>query len=958
MRQGNGSDFLGKNDPRSASIGIIYVGPTDTKNSVLDAIATQEKFQRKEIAIVLPVPNKAFQRPIDFDDLKKVHSKLQAHVVFIVPSGPGPAEFARQRRFTVYSSLESYALALRKDQNLGSSKVEKKGGGFFSLGKPKSPISDDTTIVMKLPTIEQTLTQDANIGKQYGNYRLISVIGGGYLGIVYLGEHIRSHEKAAIKLFHSWNTEEIFKYIHMIANLKHPNIVPILETGIQDALPYFVMEYLPNGTLRQRHPQGTIVSLPTVVSYVKQLASALQYAHNNSILHENIKPKEIFVTSTNTISLNGFDNIVEKLETRDLATPFDYFTYKSPEQLQADILETSASDLYLLAVIVYEWLTGSLPFKGDMGQLITQHLHTPPPPLRSKVPSIPQAVEDVVLKALAKNPRDRFESVMAFAEALERASQPPKPKFHPKDLLGQQFGNYRLVTLLGIGSFADVYVAEHITLGSKAAIKVFREQMDVDQFRSAVRRLARLQHPNIVRVLDSGIQNERAFLVLDYVANGSLYQYHTQTGQSRLALPTVIHYVKQLATGLQEIHDYNIVPTVISPTDMLLGDNAEVLFDSINTLFISQEHNPPISKYMAPEQLRATLLPASNQYVLAFVAYEWLSGRQMTKSEALANTPLAPLHTLVPDIPQEVSAVIMKALARDPKDRYPTIEDFANALEDAIQPKESTKTRVGQQFGKYRLMKLLGRGGFADVYQGRHSEMNTFAAIKVLHTLMHDQDGQRFLAEARTIASLRHPNIIRVLDFGIEDETPYLVMDQANGTLRDHHPNGSVLPARTILPYIKQVAAALQYAHDQRRIHRDIKPENMLIGVRNDILLSDFGLATTLNTATYQQTKSIAGTATYTAPEQFRGRAGFASDQYALAIVIYEWLCGSPPFTEGDFMQLGFQHGYEPVPPLREKVPSLSPDVERVVMIALAKDPKQRFASIQAFANAFEQACL
>ena len=141
MRQGNGTDLLG-NDPRSASVGIIYVSPTDDRKSVLAALITQEKFQRKQVAIVLPPgQNKAFQRPVDFDDLKNVRRKLQTEIVFIAPSGPGPAEFARQRRFHVYSSLESYAKALREDQSLGSNANGEKKGGIFGLGKPKSPVS-------------------------------------------------------------------------------------------------------------------------------------------------------------------------------------------------------------------------------------------------------------------------------------------------------------------------------------------------------------------------------------------------------------------------------------------------------------------------------------------------------------------------------------------------------------------------------------------------------------------------------------------------------------------------------------------------------------------------------------------------------------------------------------------------------------------------------------------------
>src|SRR5213080_635242 len=153
--------------------------------------------------------------------------------------------------------------------------------------------------------------------------------------------------------------------------------------------------------------------------------------------------------------------------------------------------------------------------------------------------------------------------------------------------------------------------------------------------------------------------------------------------------------------------------------------------------------------------------------------------------------------------------------------------------------------RVGQQLGNYRLSRLIGHGGFAEVYLGEHIHLNTQAAIKVLQIRLTGSNLEQFRNEARTIASLVHPNIVRVLDFGLEDNIPFLVMDYApNGTLRQRHPKGSVLPLATVVDYVRQVADALQYAHNIKVIHRDIKPENMLLGRNNEVLLSDFGIAT------------------------------------------------------------------------------------------------------------------
>lgn len=263
---------------------------------------------------------------------------------------------------------------------------------------------------------------------------------------------------------------------------------------------------------------------------------------------------------------------------------------------------------------------------------------------------------------------------------------------------------------------------------------------------------------------------------------------------------------------------------------------------------------------------------------------------------------------------------------------------------------------VGQQLGNYRLIRLLGEGGFAEVYLGEHIHLGIHAAIKVLQTQLISNDVDKFRIEARTVARLIHPHIVRVLDFGVEGKTPFLVMDYApHGTLRQRHPHSTRLPLDTIVSYVKQVADALQYAHNQRLVHRDIKPENMLIGLSNEVLLSDFGIAIIAQSSRYS-TRDMAGTIAYMAPEQIQAHPRPASDQYSLGIVVYEWLSGDRPF-HGSFTEIAIKHSVVPPPPLREKVPMISPVIEQVVLTALAKDPKERFGSVQAFANALEQAC-
>ncbi len=261
---------------------------------------------------------------------------------------------------------------------------------------------------------------------------------------------------------------------------------------------------------------------------------------------------------------------------------------------------------------------------------------------------------------------------------------------------------------------------------------------------------------------------------------------------------------------------------------------------------------------------------------------------------------------------------------------------------------------IGQRFGDYHLFQLLGRGEFAEVYLGKHVKLEALAAIKVFQCQLEEQTIEKFRLEARIITHLVHPHIARILEFGVEKNTPYLVMNYiAAGSLRQLHPKGSRLPLATIVSYVNQISLALHYTHEQQIIHRHVKPANFLVGNANKILLSDFGIAIVEQHSSSQDPLDM----TYTAPELIAARPHprLVSDQYSLGIVVYEWLTGEPPF-QGAAPELAIKQRALPPPPLREKFPAIPPAVETVVMKALEKRWDQRFADVQAFATALEQA--
>lgn len=267
---------------------------------------------------------------------------------------------------------------------------------------------------------------------------------------------------------------------------------------------------------------------------------------------------------------------------------------------------------------------------------------------------------------------------------------------------------------------------------------------------------------------------------------------------------------------------------------------------------------------------------------------------------------------------------------------------------------------TGQQIGNYHLIRLIGKGPFGEVYLGEHRYLTTLSAVKLLDIKFTDRAAQNFQREARVTTHLRHRNIVRILEFGVtNDSTPYIVMEYfPQGSLHNRHPRGSRVPLETVVSYVKQIANALQYIHEQNIVHRNVKPENMLIGSENEILLSDTGLAVSSRDISNVPLNAVeVSLLTYMAPEQIEGRATPSSDQYALGVTVYEWLSGRPPFT-GSGRELASQHLFSPPPSLRVLVPVISTEVEAVVLRALAKKPEDRFPTVISFALALEQAVL
>lgn len=226
-----------------------------------------------------------------------------------------------------------------------------------------------------------------------------------------------------------------------------------------------------------------------------------------------------------------------------------------------------------------------------------------------------------------------------------------------------------------------------------------------------------------------------------------------------------------------------------------------------------------------------------------------------------------------------------------------------------------------QQFGNYQILHTLRQGDFANVYLARHVQSQTPVAIKCLHGHCVGGAAEDFQHQYSTLAHLRHPHILPILDYGVVDETAFIVTAYASrGNLRQHHPKNTRVAPFKVLNYAQQMSAALAYVHDQGLVHRDMKPQNILVNEHEHLLLADFGTAVesySLHPG-HSYLREFEGTILYAAPEQLQGKPRRRSDQYALAIMAYEWLCGTWPFT-GTFHEVAHQHLFVKPSPLAEK---------------------------------------
>jgi len=261
---------------------------------------------------------------------------------------------------------------------------------------------------------------------------------------------------------------------------------------------------------------------------------------------------------------------------------------------------------------------------------------------------------------------------------------------------------------------------------------------------------------------------------------------------------------------------------------------------------------------------------------------------------------------------------------------------------------------------RYQIIKTIGEGGMANVYLAQDTILDRQVAVKVLRGDLADDEKfiRRFQREALSASKLVHPNIVEMYDVGEDDGSYYIVMEYINGkTLKSLVKKRGALTLHEVIDIMSQLLSAIMCAHDSYIIHRDIKPQNVLILEDGKVKITDFGIAMALNSNELTQTNSVMGSVHYLPPEQANGSGStIKSDIYSLGILMYELLIGKVPFKGENAVEIAIKQMREPIPSVCSQNPAIPQSIENIILKACAKNPKNRYDSVEQMYNDLKEA--
>jgi len=598
------------------------------------------------------------------------------------------------------------------------------------------------------------MAEDPLIGRQLANYRIDRLIGRGGMAQVYFGWDVALERPVAIKVVDvryrddPAYAERFVREARAVAKWRHQNVVQIYYAGDQDGLYYFAMEYIEGLSLRELlslyAAESELMPHDDVLRIGRAVASALDYAHRRGVIHRDVKPANVMVAGDGRVVLTDF-GLAMDVRQGSLGEVFGSSHYIAPEQARRSADAVPQSDLYALGVILYEVLTGVVPFDDPSPTSVAiQHLTLPPPSPREINPNLGQEIEVVLLKALSKSPEERYQTGAELIDALEEAlqtclpvsvegeSQPaarslsrisvdeivslhlqaseklasPQDAPRPREdsLLGRQLDEYRLDALLGHGGMARVYRGLDVRLKRYAAIKVidapFRADSDhVMRFEREAQAIAQLEHPRIVRLYRYGEAEGQLYMAMQYIEGadlGSVLASYREDGEF-IESEEAARIVREVCLALDYAHGQGIIHRDVKSSNIMLDRQGRAILTDFGLALLTQLGTQGeifgSPHYIAPEQAisSANAVPQSDLYAVGVVLYEMFTGQLPFDAQDpldvamlhMTESPRPP-RELRPEISPELEAAILKALAKEPEERYQSGAELADALDRAL----------------------------------------------------------------------------------------------------------------------------------------------------------------------------------------------------------------------------------------------------------------------------------
>ena len=750
----------------------------------------------------------------------------------------------------------------------------------------------------------------ASPARRLGRYEITGVLGRGAMGDVYEALDPTIQRRVAIKTLDKRLSDATFvarflSEARAVGRLAHPNIVQVYDAAEQDDLAYMVMELVEGSSLQDHLQQHPELPLDDVVSITTELLEALGYAHARGVVHRDVKPSNVMLTETGTVKLTDFgvayvDDAVNRTSAGTvIGTP----TFMSPEQVRGEAV-SAASDQFAVGLLLYRMLTGRNAFAGDsLPTVALAILHAQPPAPSTLVEGLSPRFDDVVLRALQKDPARRHASAHAFADEVRRAAAAPGAGW-----LARLASAWRRTTARGELAETPPPEPPSHPLGPAE----FHAEMTM------IRPVAPEAPPSPEAAQPAAV-----------------------LAQAAAASPAAADSTVVLAAGtargpVPEGATAQLVVTASSDA-RLVGRS----FPIAGASFVIGR-DPTVDLPLPDDfcsRRHAVIERRDGAYVLVDTSSNGtlLNGRTVDRSAPprllfgatirIGDTTLAFTHvrdTSLPDLTEQLIA------------------------------------------GRYRLRELRRQSAKASVYAAQIEGFGGWVAVKLLSAELASYPGYRdqFEQEAKLAMQLQHPHICQVLDNGVADidvggrraQTPFLVYElMRGGSLGRRFAEREPIDVALVTRWLAQMAAALTHAHEQGLVHANLKPTSVCFDADDNAYLTDFAVATGNNSL-------LVGAPAFMAPEQWNGEpAAPATDQFTLAAMCYVLVTGSRPFTGQEDPKTRERNFRRPPMPAHDEAkqngrPEIPRAASDVLQRALATDPASRYPSVDAFAKAFDAA--